>query len=287
MRWHMPEPFSFHLTHPDGRRETFPVGRRRCPDRLYRRDRPPRLALVIGTYGSVPYVHLGLETRRRHYPGVPVLVHDDCSPQRDELAEVCREYGASFQVNSAKRFHTVGDLSVFLGGLSWARRLGADLLVKFSRRFVPLFDWTPALLELALESQEATFSNVCRNLMWGFRSEVVGMHVRSWAATCAERIRWDLLTLDETFVEGTIHGLARAIEPCRAAERYRAAHPREAWCDGYCPWPLLGENRIVRVPDVLWHHACAPAEYYAVARAWGLPYAERDFEVVESWIREQ
>ena len=282
----MAKPFSFHLTHPDGRQETFAVGRRGRGELLYRRDRAPRLALVIGTYGSVPYVHLGLESHRRHYSGVPVLVHDDCSPRRAELAELCRQYGASFQVNSSKRCHTVGDLSVFLGGLAWARRLGVDLLVKFSRRFVPLFDWTPALVRLAHESQEATFSNVCLNLNWGFRSEVVGMHVRSWAP-CAERIRWDVLTQDETFVEGFVHDLARAIEPCRACARYRRANPRESWCDGYCPWPLLGENRVVRVPGVLWHHACAPTEYHEVARTWGLPYGERDFEVTESWIREQ
>lgn len=282
----MLKPFGFNFVHADGRRECFPVAAGADDDQIYRRDHPPRLALVIGTYASVPYVHLGLESRRRYCPGVPVLVHDDASPKQAELADLCRRYGASLQVNSVKRFHTVGDLSVFLGGLTWAQRLGAELLVKFSRRFVPLFDWTPGLLALAYESQEATFSNICRNLAWGFRSEVVGMHVRSWAP-CVERIRWDVLSLEETFVEGSIHDLARVIPPCRAGEAYRRANPREPWCAGYCPWPLLGENRIIKVPGVLWHHSCEPADYYEVARGWRLPYAQQDFEITDSHVREQ
>lgn len=282
----MLKPFSFNFTGADGRTERIPVAPVVADEELFPRGVPPRLALVVGTYASVPYVHLGLESRRRHYPQLPVLVHDDCSPKQAELAALCRRYGASFQANSVKRFHTVGDLSAFLGGLTWAQRVGADLLVKFSRRFVPLFDWTPGLRALAHASQEATYSNICRNLAWGFRSEVVGMHVKSWAP-CIDRIRWDVLNVEDVFVEGFIHDLSRAIPPCPACAAYRLANPREQWCEGYCPWPLMGENRIVKVPDVLWHHAYEPAEYYEIARAWGLPYQERDFEIVDSHVRDQ
>ena len=281
-----PQGFGFSTIAPDGTAGFHPLGGPNGGEALYAPGRPPRTGLVIGTYASVPYVHLGLESWKRHYRHVGLLVHDDCSPRRDELEALCRAYGAGFESNSEKKFHTVGDLTVFLGGLLWARREGLDLLVKFSRRFIPLYDWTPGLWQLAGQSQDATFSNICRNLNWGFRSEVVAMHAATWARW-AQRIEWDVLNQQDVFVEGTIHALAKAIRPCRRNEEYRRQHPRDEWCAGYCPWPLLGENRVVKVQDVLWHHACPPADYYQVARAWGLPYSLRDFEIADSHVRDQ
>ncbi len=211
-------------THTDGRTETLrPEDGARC-DAIYPAAGPLRIGLVIGTYASVPYVHLGLETWRRHCPHIEVLVHDDCSRDGDRLRELCREYGASFETNSVRKHHTVGDQSAFLGGLLWSRRQGHDILVKFSRRFVPLYDWTGGLAVLARGSQEATFSNVCMNINWGFRSEAVAMHARS-SAPVVEKLRRDVVERENVFVEGTIHALAREIEPCPAALEYRRLHP--------------------------------------------------------------
>jgi hypothetical protein len=35
----------------------------------------PKIALVVGTFAAVPYVHLHLEARRRLYPDIGMLVH--------------------------------------------------------------------------------------------------------------------------------------------------------------------------------------------------------------------
>ena len=49
------------------------------PDIVYKTR--PKIAVVIGTFASVPYVHLHLELLKRNNPEVPVMVHDDCSPR--------------------------------------------------------------------------------------------------------------------------------------------------------------------------------------------------------------
>ncbi len=50
-----------------------------------------RVGVVVGTFAALPYVHLQLEARRRRWPGVPMLVHDDASPQQADLSALCRE----------------------------------------------------------------------------------------------------------------------------------------------------------------------------------------------------
>ena len=56
-----------------------------CGGEARRFSEPPKVAVVVGTFAAVPYVHLHLEARRRFYPEVPLLVHDDGSPKSAEL----------------------------------------------------------------------------------------------------------------------------------------------------------------------------------------------------------
>ena len=44
----------------------------------------PTLGVVISTYGSIPFLDLNLHYLV-HVNHVPVLIHDDCSPARNEL----------------------------------------------------------------------------------------------------------------------------------------------------------------------------------------------------------
>lgn len=140
----------------------------------------PRIGLVIGTFGSPAYVHLHLEVHHRLFPGVPVLVHDDASQETERLASLCDEYGAEFSSNSERAGHQRGDLSVLIAGLHWARANGIELLVKMSRRFLPLEDWTGPLSVLAMDSQYATYSSWTRSWDYGFRSECLGVAVQPW-----------------------------------------------------------------------------------------------------------
>jgi len=123
----------------------------------------PSLGLVIGTYGSVPYIHLHLESWIRNCRDVPVLIHDDCSPHRDQLEDLCRDYGVDFYSNPSRCGHIVGDMMIYPHALHWAEERGLDILVKFSRRFVPVIPWQNELGLLAYKTQQATFSGRCEH----------------------------------------------------------------------------------------------------------------------------
>jgi len=55
-------------------------------------DPQPSVGLVIATFAAVPYEHSALESRCRNYPDVPALVHEDGSPEREQLVALCARY---------------------------------------------------------------------------------------------------------------------------------------------------------------------------------------------------
>lgn len=252
-----------------------------CEPREALFKKPPTLGLVIGTFAAVPYIHLQLEARRRFYPSVPMLVHDDCSARSDELRSLCGDYGAEFEKNMARSPACKGDLSAFAGGLIWAQEQGLDVLVKLSRRFLPLVDWTTSLSSLAMESQYSTYCSWTTSFNFGFRSECVGLSVRDWFEyRLVHEIANRILAPGEPFVEGFLHNLARraAAFNCKAARAYDervGARPSDK--DGYAVWEFMGTDRRQRTENYLWHDWARPEEYYALGKGWGLPYRYEDY----------
>ena len=126
-------------------------------------SRPPKTGVVIGTFAAVPYIHLQLEARRRFYPQVPLLVHDDGSNKSGELRALCDKYDCDFESNTTRQPPRVGDLTTFVGGLWWAQHRGLDVLLKVSRRWVFLVDWQPSLAALALHPFPLTSFQRCNS----------------------------------------------------------------------------------------------------------------------------
>lgn len=249
-------------------------------DRLY--DRPPSVGMVVGTYAAVPYIHLQLEARRRLCPNVPMLVHDDGSHAGDRLKALCDRYGADFEMNSQRLPHHLGDISAFVGGLKWARERQIDLLLKVSRRWIFMVDWTEDLRGLAMESQHATFSNYTQSYAFGFRTECVGLATAVWATPGFLRDAVEKINSGRhVFVENYIHVWAIKFQEqsCGQALRWSQEHPVPDERRGYAPWPLMGTDRIDRNPSgkYLWHDSHSPHRYAAQAAAWGLPYRVNDF----------
>jgi hypothetical protein len=242
---------------------------------------PPAVGLVVGTYGSVPYVHLQLEARRRFYPDVSLLVHDDGSSKGDELRRLCEEYGCEFETNESRRLTNIGDISCFLGGLLWAQWRHLDLLVKVSRRFLPVVNWVPELQELAMASQYATYSNFTESFNFGFRSECVGMAVNEWIDhRVHEQLAAIALGPREPFVEAVLHNIARRLAATRceqAVQWDKARGLRPSDRDGYAPWEFMGTDRCRRYPQFLWHDSASPEDYHRLACEWGLAYSMEDF----------
>jgi hypothetical protein len=234
----------------------------------------------VGTFAAVPYVHLQLEARRRYYPDVPLLVHDDGSKKTSALHALCREYGCDFEHNDRRQRPGLGDVSAFVGGLAWAAAHKIEVLVKVSRRWVFQTNWVPSLQELALQSQYATFCSYTTTFDYGFRTECVGLAVDVWnehefLADALQHIKGQR----EVFVEAYIHEFARRFERrnCETAERWRAEHPMRSGRHGYALWTLMGTDRAESSPYHLWHNNCTPEDYLDVSREWDLNYTLDDF----------
>jgi hypothetical protein len=185
-----------------------------------------------------------------------------------------------FESNERRLPHCLGDISVYYGGLKWAQRLGLNILLKMSRRWVFLTDWTSDLRRLAVESQYHTFSNHTTTFDFGFRTECLGMSVARWGNCGFVRDCIESITERRSvFVEGHLHQFARRLDAANGAVAvaWRLAHPAPPDRDGYAQWDLMGDDRVRKCHTHLWHDANSPADYAAVAKEWGLPYDEPDF----------
>jgi hypothetical protein len=240
----------------------------------------PVVGLVIGTFAAAPYVHLALESRQRNYPDIPLLVSDDGSPNREELRALCERYGAEFVSATKRKKHMLGDISAFVHGLEWALKNELELLVKMSRRFIPLQNWVPGLQRLAYETQYATYSNRCDHFGYGFRTECVAFHTRSWCDLGAlEELRAFLTRNESVFVEASIHNLARRVHKsnCEANRAYEKLNPRPGEADAYGPWSVMADKRTTPTPNILWHDSNLSHDYWQAALRYGLSYHAQAF----------
>jgi len=232
------------------------------------------VGLVIGTYSSIPYIHLQLEARKRFYPNVPCLVSDDCSPDYEQLCELCYQYGADFVANPTKLGHVAGDMSVFVHGLKWARAKNICLLVKLSRRWIICRPWMEHLQQLAFCTQYSTYSNRCDTWGFGFRSECTAMHVKGWFTA----MPWLLHGIEigwRDLAEAWYDQRCSQIVPMSAIAQ-SISTPHYA----YMPWDLIGTNRNIRQKDILWHCCNSQEEYADKAQQWELPYTIDDFRKI-------
>ncbi len=247
-------------------------------DTLYKTK--PKIGLVIGTYASLPYIHLHLEARKRYYPEIPCLVADDGSRQEKELALLCNRYGADFRSNTYRlpqKPPGLGDLSHFISGLLWASSKGIDLLVKMSRRWIVLKDWVGDLRLLAMESDANSFSSYCTFWNFGYRTECIGLAVKSYIeSTFIEDTQRRIENCDVGLPEAYMHEAAQRLPFSQQFLDWQKSHPMDKDKQGYALWPLLGTSRKQKLDKVLWHER--PIEdYMEVANEWHLPYLRKDW----------
>jgi hypothetical protein len=232
-------------------------------------------------------MHLQLASWKRLYPTIPLLIHDDSSDECDQIAELCKTYGASFYKTEKREGHQEGDLSACIKGLEFGRDLGLDIMVKVSRTWLPLINFAPDLQRIAYETQYVTFSNWCTscgNGCLGFRTECVGWHV----ATYVEKGPLDKMKegLHQRFHNGMfmelfMHRIAEDIakkSPCIANARYRINENRHIKALYYATWDWMGEDCRKRNGQWLWHHSDEPLDYYRISLIYGLPYTLEAFE---------
>ena len=233
----------------------------------------PSVGIVVGTYSSVPYVHLQLESRKRFCPETPCLVVDDGSPDYSVLCKLCKEYGADFFGNPRRLGHVCGDMSVFVHGIRWAITKNLCLVVKLSRRWLMMRPWVQELKDLAYCNQMPTYSNKCDANGFGFRSECMAMHAESWmqvVPTLMWGIEMDWKDLAEAFYD---QRCSQKIQLCNVAQKI----PTRQYAS--TDWSIIGTNRNQKQKDVVWHCANPPSDYFEVSNKWKLPYTLADFNM--------
>jgi hypothetical protein len=236
--------------------------------------------MVIGTFAALPYIHLQLEARRRMYPDVPLLIHDDGSSQAGELNALAQRYGAEFVTFPPRKRHHLGDLNVYPAALRWCRERGFRYLLKISRRWLWQTDWRDDLRALFGATDAPTVSNYSASYGFGFRTECVAFDVKYWACQgffddVQDRIREER----HVFVEHYIHRWAERLsgEGTQKWLKWQAEHPTASDRQGYAPWDLMGTCRLQTNPTRLWHDSNPMEDYVALSQRWSLPYSVADF----------
>lgn len=259
-----------------------------------------KVGIVLATHGSLPYIRTHLECLKRHEPDVRVLIHDDSSDQEDELRALAKEYGADFHCTAFRLVPTVGDLSANVEGLRWGARLGLDIVVKCSRRFIIDKPWSVGLVELMHNTGYATATTPCAHFQFGYRSELNALHVKSWIDSGAMDQMAGAVAANthySSLPEGYYHERCREVhrftheisnpymntnDPnCDYLLRSERFYARTTQYDGFAIWwNVMGLSRMSIVPDVYWHDSHTAADMVPLANKYGLPYTESDFQTI-------
>jgi hypothetical protein len=245
-------------------------------DRLISTETPGVL-LLISLSAPVPYLHLHLESRRRFYPDVPLIVYDTHRAADSVVPELCAAYGALFYTPVEQIGPHGGEISAALLAIQAAQETGMELAVLMSDLFVPLMNWVPQLQHLASSTQYATYGGA------DLHPECVAFHAPSWAAgDTMPRLEQTVETgLTSLAAAGDfLHDVARGVHrdfSCSANAVYEDLYPPEPDADAFGRWPWVGRPDARQLAFLLRPEADTTLDYYRAAIAYGLDYPYRNF----------
>ena len=258
---------------------------------------PPKIGVVIGTFGCTPYIDLQLHFLKNVNGINKILIHDDCSNEQNELKELAKQYNVDFYSTPSRMWHkdqvgSIGDTNSFYQGLLWAKDNNIDILVKLSRRLVPCYNWIKKLQQVALESDASTFGSYCTRDPFNLRTECIGMNVRAWASGYTlSNLNWVIQNEYPIFAEYWFHEMAKTLSGNNYSskwKKYCEKHKFGYLRSGYALWQdVLGTCRYTnenRHDNVLWHMYCKPEDYFNVAnQVFKDKYTLNDFERCEKY----
>ena len=234
----------------------------------------PKIGLVIGTHGSEGFIRLQLASRKKNYPDIPVLVHDDSSSRGSQLKKICDSHKNVEFISTPYHYGWCpGDVNALLFGLNWAVDNNIDILVKFSRRFIPLVSFSDELLRIAKKSQCPTFSNICHVWGYGFRTEAYAVSTKAWLNRLdiiKETIDYHVNRGRHTFfVEPVIHSWA-----VETYNEYKHLVNKDfkGYGKGFARWNLLTNYRCRKNDMHLWHHSNHINDYKSMANKLGVEF---------------
>ena len=206
----------------------------------------PSIGLTISTFGTPDYIQLAMEVMKNNGIKIPVLVHDDSSGD-ENLQHVCRGYKCDFFSTPFRYGHFAGDVTSVYNGLIWAENNKIDILVKMSRRFIPLFDWTKSLLETVKKSSNFTYGNRCNYFNFPLRTECVAYVVKKWINDLEDLKKVITKYANPPFRNLTTGGHIE-FEMFNMAKNFGI-------------WNEIGNNRMQKMSNILWHDCCGESDY--------------------------
>lgn len=221
-----------------------------------------KIGMVIGTFGTPNYIRLQLEAAKRLYHHVEVLVHDDHSDEQDAIKTACREYGARFATTGTRRagWHN-GDLRGIGTALEWSHAHGHDMLLKVSRSFLPLTDWTKSLVSLADANPSVnTFGRKTKDHMLPIRTECFAMRVEPWSP----------LSISFQRADG-------------AAEVVVGVLGQRLGTPWMADWNFVSDDWEGPNGEYLWHRRSRPEDYHRQSVEWDMGLRVEDF-AMNNWF---
>lgn len=252
----------------------------------------PNIGVVISTYGCVPYVDLQLYFLKQINHIDNILIHDDCSPDKDKLKELTKQYNVDFYSTPNRMWYKsfagcIGDIDSIYQGLIWAKQKNIDVLVKLNRRLIPCFNWKDDLIKLVIKSDASTFSSYCTKNNYNFRTECIGLNVDIWTKPYAlQCLSWTIENEYCVYSEFWMHELAKTLSGNNYSEKWKEYCNKNKFGylhSGYAMWQdILGTNKSNtenRHDNVLWHMYSKPNDYLKMSDIiFSDKYTLKDFE---------
>lgn len=112
-------------------------------------------AAAIGAYRLADFVELNLcRVRVIFGPETECIVCDNVSPESPRIKEVAEKHDAAYSCITPRQSHFAADWQTFINGLVFARRVGADICMKISQRFVPVLPRFKGVLDAAFDNPQ-------------------------------------------------------------------------------------------------------------------------------------
>lgn len=234
----------------------------------------PNIGVVIGTYGNLDYIKLHLHYLKNINGINKILVHDDCSEQKEEIKKLCEQYNVDFYSPPKHMFYkecvgSIGDTSAIYQGLLWAKQNNIEILVKLSQRLIPCYEWKTNLLEIVKKSDAITFSSYCTKDPFNIRTECIGFYVPAWSKPYPlQCMQFTIENEISIFAEFWFHELSKTLSGNNYSEKwlnYIKTNNFGYLHSGYAMWQdILGTcryNSDNRHLNTLWHMYSKKEDY--------------------------
>jgi len=233
-----------------------------------------RIGLIITTYSGPAYVHLTLESVRRLKKDVQIIVHDDCSGNR-ELKRICDLYGVELISTQERLGHVRGDIAGIIAGYNWGVEKNLDVVIKISRRFIPKTDIIEEIQKSFIDSKFSTCSAQCLDFKLPFRSEAMAMKIDDWRTMRGNKLLEAFFDSgDIIYVEALINYIATKIY-----KRMYLNQLNTLDISPFYKWKYLGESRKMPNLNYIWHESNTKEDYSSFAMQLGLTYSPENFNI--------